>query len=55
MVKTLPSNAGGTASFPGRGAGVLHASWPKDQNIQQKQYCNKINKDFKHFFKVSSI
>ena len=28
MVKTLPSNAGGTASFPGRGAGVLHASWP---------------------------
>ena len=44
--KTLPSNAGGAGSIPGRGAGIPHASWLEDQNIKQKQYCNKINKDF---------
>ena len=27
---------------------ILHASWPKCQNIKQKQYCNKFNKDFKN-------
>ena len=25
-----------------------HASWPKKQNIKQKQYCNKFSKDFKN-------
>ena len=29
------------------GAKTPHASWPKNQNITQKQYCNKFNKDFK--------
>ena len=48
MVKTLPSNAGGVDSIPGRGAKIPHASWPKSQNIKQKQYCNKFNKDFKN-------
>ena len=24
-----------------------HAMWPKNQNVKQKQYCNKFNKDFK--------
>ena len=24
------------------------ASWPKNQNIKQKQYCKKFNKDFKN-------
>ena len=33
---------------PGRGAEIPHASQPKNQNIQQKQYCNKINKGFKN-------
>ena len=40
--KTLPSNAGGAGSTPGWRAKVPHASWPKNQNIKQKQYCNKI-------------
>ena len=48
MVKTLPSNAGGVGSIPGRGAQTPHASRPKNQNIKQKQYCNKFNKDFKN-------
>ena len=48
MVKTLPSNAGDVGSIPGRGAKIPHASGPKNQNIKQKQYCNKINKDFKN-------
>ena len=38
VVKTSPSNAG---SIPGWGARIPHASWPKSQNIKQKQYCNK--------------
>ena len=48
MVKTSPSNAGGSGSIPGRGAKILHASGPKNQNIKQKHYCNKFNKDFKN-------
>ena len=48
VVKTLPSNAGGAGSIPGRGAKLPRASQPKTQNIKQKQYCNKFNKDFKN-------
>ena len=48
VVKTSPSNAGDTGSIPGQGAKIPHASWPKNQNIKQKQYCNKFNKDFKN-------
>ena len=46
MVKTSPSNAGAVGSIPGRGAKIPHASWPKKQNIKQKQYCDKSNEDF---------
>ena len=48
MVKTSPSSAGGAGSIPGNGAKIPHVSWPKNQNIKQKQYCNKFNKDFKN-------
>ena len=48
VVKTLPSNAGGAGSIPGWGDEILHASYPKNQNIKQKQYYNKLNKDFKN-------
>ena len=48
VVKTLPSNAGGAGSIPGGGGKIPHASWPKKQNMKQKQYCNKFNKDFKN-------
>ena len=40
-------NAGGVGSIPGRGAKIPHGLRPKNQNIKQKQYCNKFNKDFK--------
>ena len=33
---------------PSQGAKIPHASQPKNQNIKQKQYCNKFNKDFKN-------
>ena len=46
VVKTLPSNAGGEDSIPGQGAKTPEASQPKNQNIKQKQYWNKFNKDF---------
>ena len=48
MVENLPANAGDTGSIPGWGAKIPHASGPKKQNIKQKQYCNKFNKDFKN-------
>ena len=48
VVRTSPSSAGGAGSIPSWGAKIPHASWPKNQNIKQKQYCNKFNKDFKN-------
>ena len=45
MVKTLPSYAEGAGLIPGQGAKVLLASGPKNQNIKQKQHCNKFNKE----------
>ena len=47
MVKTLSSDAGGASLIPGREAMVPHASWPNNQNIKQKQYCNKFSKALK--------
>ena len=51
MVKNPPDNAGDTGdagSIPHQGAKILHALWPKNKIIKQKQYCNKFNKDFKN-------
>ena len=48
VVKTPPSNARGAGSIPGWRAQIPHASGLKIQNIKQKQYCNKFNKDFKN-------
>ena len=45
VVGTLHSNAGDVGSIPGWGAGIPHALGPKGQNIEQKQYCSKFNKD----------
>ena len=48
VVKTSPSNAGVQLRSV---VGELrsHMSWgQKNQNIKQKQYCNKFNKDFKN-------
>ena len=45
-VKTSPSNVVGVGSIPGQEAKILHASWSKNQNLKQKQYYNKFNKDF---------
>ena len=47
VVKTSPSNAGHVGSISGWGIKISHASWPKNQNIKQRQYCSKFNKDFK--------
>ena len=32
----------------GLGAKIPHAAWPKKQNLKQKEYSNKFNKDFKN-------
>ena len=48
VVKTLPYKAGGVGLIPGWGAKIPFALWPKHQNIKQKQYYNRFNKDFKN-------
>ena len=47
VVKTLPSNARDVGLIPGWGTEIPHASWPKKQNIRQKQYVINF-KDFKN-------
>ena len=44
----VPSNAKGVGSIPHWESKLLHALRPKNQKIKQKQYCNKLNKDFKN-------
>ena len=41
-----PFNTEGMGSMPGWGVKIPHASRPKSQNINQKQYSNKFHKDF---------
>ena len=55
VVKTLPYNAGDVGSMPGQGVKLPHASEPKNQNIKQKQNCNKFNKDFKKKQKINKM
>ena len=38
----------GVGSIPGWGVKIPHALWLKKQNIKQKQYCNKFNKELKN-------
>ena len=44
--KTLPSRAVGVSLIPGQEVKIPHASRSKIQNMKQKQYCNKFNRDF---------
>ena len=48
VVKNLPSSAGVVGSIPDRGTKIPHASRPKNQNIEQNWYYNKLNKGFKN-------
>ena len=48
MVKTLLSIARGVGLIPSHEVLIPHTSWTKKQNIKQKSYCNKLNKDFKN-------
>ena len=47
VVKTSPSNAGSVGSIPDRGVKIPHALRLNYQNINQKPYHNKLNKDRK--------
>ena len=48
VVKTWPFKVGGLGLIPGWGGKIPHGSGPKNQNIKQKQYCNKFTKDIKN-------
>ena len=49
-VETPPpgAGAGGGGFHPGQGTKIPRALWPKIQNMEQKHYGNKLNKDFKN-------
>ena len=47
VVKSSPFNAGGAGSIPCWGAQIPNALQPNNQNVRQRQYCNKLNKDLK--------
>ena len=48
VVKTSPSNAEGAGSIPGWGVKISHASWLKNQNINNKSnILTDSIKDFK--------
>ena len=44
----LPRQGVGVQSLVRVLSKISHNLWPKHQNIKQKQYCNKFNKDFKN-------
>ena len=46
VVKTLPSNVRVVGLTPSQEAKITPNSQWKNQDIEQKQYCNKFNKDF---------
>ena len=46
--KILPSDAGGVGLIPSQVTKIPHALHSKNQNIKQKQCCNKFNKAFKN-------
>ena len=48
VVKTSRSNAGDVGLISGLEIKIPHGLQPQNQNINQKQYCNKFNKDFKN-------
>ena len=48
VVNSSSSKAGRADSIPVRGAKTPHSSGAKNQNIKQKWYCNKFNKDFRN-------
>ena len=48
VIKTWPSNEGGAGLISAWETKMPHASWPKNQNIKQKQSCNKFSKHFKN-------
>ena len=47
VVKISPSNAGGEGLIPDWGTKIPCALQTKNQNMKQKQHCNKFNKDLK--------
>ena len=48
VVKISPSSARGAGWISDQGAKIPHDLGPKNQNVKQKQYCHKLNKDVKH-------
>ena len=48
MLWTFPSNAGGVSSITVGGTKIPQVSWPRSQNMKQKQCHNKFIGDFEN-------
>ena len=48
VVRTPHPNAGSAGLIPDWETKIPQALGPKEQNIKQKRYCNKFNKDLKN-------
>ena len=55
VVKTSPSIARRAGWITSQGANIPHASRPRNQNIKQKQICNKFNKGLKMTFPIKDL
>ena len=55
MVKTLPPKARVMGLIPGQGAKIPLTTWPKKQDIKQKQYCTNSKKTLQKYFKNTSL
>ena len=55
VIKTSSSSSGVEGLIFGQGAKIPYALKPKNQNIKQKQYCDKFSKDLKKLiFRVTA-
>ena len=50
VVRTSPTDAGGTGSIPGWGAQIPHASWPKNQDVKQSNIVTNSIKTLKNIY-----
>ena len=55
VVETCLSMQGGARLIPGQGTKIPHASWPKNQNIKQKQCVTNSIKTFKKWKRTESV
>ena len=55
VVKIFAFQCRGAGLIPGQGAKIPYATQSKNQNMKQKHYCNKSNKEFKKMVHIKKL